>query len=140
MIFTERFKLPKPQMLHQKHDRDCGVCVFAALAAISEEELLADLPNACLGTVTVDGWHEWLESKGFTVTRREGCPADIVPCAHLVAHALYTKEDAHWVFRDEAGDVHDPSPGSMHMEAADPRMRELSMFSMKILTLSVVAR
>jgi hypothetical protein len=107
---------------------------------VSEEEVLADLPEAYLGTVTVDGWRAWLESKGFTVTKREGCPADVVPCAHLVANALYTKEDAHWVFRDEDGDVHDPSPVSMYMPADDERMRNLTIYAMKILTLSVERR
>lgn len=77
MIFTGTFKLPTPQRLHQKHDRDCGVSVFAALAGVSEKELLADLPDAYLGTVTVDGWRGWLESKGSVVTKREGCPATL---------------------------------------------------------------
>src|ERR1035441_356067 len=137
MIFTAPFKLPKPQRLRQKHDRDCGVCVFAALAGVSEEEVLADLPDAYLGTGTVNGWRSWLESKGFTVSKHEECPADVVRCAHLVANALYTKEDAHWVLRDEDGDVHDPSPVSMYMPADDERMRNLSIYAMKILTLSV---
>lgn len=137
MNFTGPFKLPKPQSLHQKHERDCGVCVFAALAAVSEEEILADLPDANLGTVSVDGWQEWLESKGFTVTKREGCRADIVPCAHLVANVLHSQEDGHWVFRDEDGDIHDPSPVTMYMPADDERMRSLEMYTMKILTLSV---
>lgn len=137
MIFTGPFKLPKPQRLHQKHNRDCGVCVFAELAGVSEEEVLADLPDAHLGTVTVDGWRAWLEGKGLKVSKSEGCPADNVPCAHLVANALYTKEDAHWVFRDEDGDIHDPSPVAMYMPADDERMRSLSTYAIKILTLSV---
>ncbi len=85
MYFTRPFKLPKPQRLHQKQDRDCGVSVFAALAGVSEEELLAEVPGADRGTVTVNGWCAWLERKGFTVTKRKGCPAEIFPCAHLVA-------------------------------------------------------
>lgn len=137
MYFQGGFTLPKPQRLHQKYERDCGVSVFAALAGVSEEEVLADLPTAYLGIVTVDGWIGWLESKGFTVLKREECPADIVPCAHLVANALYTKEDAHWVFRDEDGDMHDPSPVAMCWPANDDRMRNLETYSIKILTLSV---
>ena len=35
----------KPQRLRQKHDRDCSVSVLAALAGVSEEEVLADLPD-----------------------------------------------------------------------------------------------
>lgn len=137
MIFPNQFKLPKPQRLLQRSDRDCGVCVFATLAGVSEEEVLADFPDADLGTVPVDGWRAWLESKGFAVSQRDGCPTDVVPCAHLVANVLYTKEDAHWVFRDEDGDVHDPSPVAMHMPADDQRMRSLSFYAMKVLTLSV---
>ena len=137
MMSSRQFIMPKPQMLHQKHERDCGVSVFAALAGVSEEEVLADLPTAHLGTVTVDGWCVWLESKGLRVLRRDECPDDIVPCAHLVASVMYRKEDAHWVFRDGDGDVHDPSESSMYMPANDSRMRDLSIFSMKILTLSV---
>jgi hypothetical protein len=136
-MYTGGFKIPKPQKLHQKHERDCGVPVFAELAGVSEEHLLRDLPTAHLGTVSVDGWRTWLEGKGFTVLQREGCPDDIVPCAHLVANAMNTKEDAHWVFRDEDGDVHDPSEPSRFMPADDPRMRDLAVFSMKILTISV---
>lgn len=129
--------LPKPQILHQKYDRDCGVCVFAALVGISEEELCAEIPNAHLGMVTVDDWEKWLEGKGFEVTRREGCPDDVVPCAHLVSHGANTVEDFHWVYRDEEGDVLDPSPVNQYMPANDPRMRRLDGYAEKRLTLSV---
>jgi len=135
----EIFKLPKAQLLTQKHERDCGVCVFAALAGVSEEDVLADFPDANLGTVTVEGWQEWLESKGMIVVRREGCPVDAFPCAHLVANVMNSPRDAHWILRDADGDVHDPSPVMMYMPADDERMRNLSMYSLKILTLSVSA-
>ena len=137
MAPNSEVKLPKPQKLHQKHDRDCGVCVFAALADITEHDLLVDLPDAHFGTVSVNGWKEWLQSKGFTVTQNDGCPDEIVPCAHLVAHVLYSEKDAHWVYRDRDGDVHDPSPVALYMPADDPRMKNLSCYSHNILTLSV---
>lgn len=129
------FKPMKPQKLHQKHDRDCSVPVFAALTGLTEEEVLADLPNAALGLVTVDEWCEWLESKGFEVNKRDGCPDDIIPCAHLVAHVLEKADDPHWVFRDEDGDVHDPAEG--YVPANDERMRTLAFYSIKRLTLTV---
>jgi len=135
-VLTRRI-FPKLQALHQKFERDCGVSVFARLAGISEDQLRAELPDAHLGKVSVDEWQAWLETKGFLVTRRKGCPDDMVPCAHLVAHALFTIEDAHWVYRDEEGDVLDPNPVNMFMPADDPRMRRLDLYSEKILTLSV---
>ena len=67
-VVTRSRILPKPQILHQKYDRDCGVCVFAALVGISEEELCAEIPNAHLGMVTVDDWEKWL-----TVNRTARC-------------------------------------------------------------------
>ena len=132
------FKFPKAQLLHQKHDRDCGVCVFAKLAGMSEAELLTDLPWAQLGEVSVDDWCRWLQEKGFSVSKREGCPDDGVSCAHLVAHQMNSERDAHWVYRDQEGDVHDPSPVSAYFPADDSRMRDLSFYSMKILTLSIL--
>ena len=141
MMFRGGFKLPKAQGLRQKGERDCSVSVFAALTGMSEDELLVELPTAYLGKITVDEWCAWLESKGFKVLKRDGCPSDIVPSAHLVANVILDvtegKNDAHWVFRDEDGDVHDPSQGSQFFAADDPRMRELSLYSMKVLTLSV---
>lgn len=135
MLFHPLLKSPKPQKLHQKSERDCGVCVFAELAGVSEEEVCGDLPDAHLGTVSVDGWKQWLQEKGFTVLQREGCPDDIVPCAHLVAHVMYSPNDAHWVYRDSDGDVHDPSED--FVPADDQRMRNLLFYSEKILTLSL---
>lgn len=85
---------PKPQTLRQKHERDWGVCVFAKLTGITEVELLKELPDAYLRTVSVDDWEAWLERKGYAVTRRPGSPDDIIPCAHLVGHGVYTREDA----------------------------------------------
>jgi hypothetical protein len=131
---------PKPQALRQKHERDCGVCVFAKLTDTTEEELLKELPDAYLGAVSVNGWEAWLESKGYAVTRRQGCPDDIVPCAHLVGHGVYTREDAHWVYRDEEGDVLDPSPVNQYMWADDPRMKRLDGYSEKILTITIARK
>ena len=82
-------------------------------------------------------WIEWLEGRGFTVRKREGCPDDIAPCAHLVAHLPQSGSDFHWVYRDAEGDVHDPSPVSTCMGADDPRMRNLNFYETKQLTISV---
>ena len=136
MYFNPNFKLPKPQRHFQRVERDCGVAVFAALAGVQYEEVLNDLPDAHLGTVTVNGWKRWLEGKGFTVTRQDGCPIDMVPCAHLVAPVNDIRY-CHWIYRDEDGDVHDPSPVSAAMRADDPRMRELRGYQCKVLTISV---
>ena len=128
---------PKPQTLRQKHERDWGVCVFAKLTGITEVELLKELPDAYLRTVSVDDWEAWLERKGYAVTRRPGCPDNIIPCAHLVGHGVYTREDAHWVYRDEEADVLDPSPVNQYMPADDPRMKRLNGYSEKILTITI---
>jgi hypothetical protein len=96
------FKLPKPQMLRQKSERDCSVPVFASLVGITEEEVLRDIPEAALGQVTVDGWKIWLRGRDFDVLQRDGCPSDILPCAHLVSLPIpSSKEDFHWIYRDE---------------------------------------
>lgn len=137
MTLRSRFSLPKPQGLRQKGQRDCSVPVFAALTGIPEDDIRAEVPDAAEGKVSVDGWRGWLQKKGLKVTRHEGCPSDVMPCAHLVANAMYSASDAHWVYRDADGDVHDPALVSMYMPADDERMRSLSMYSMKILTLSV---
>ena len=130
------FKLPKPQMLRQRFDRDCGAVVFARLAGVSYEELCNDLPEAHLGTVSVDGWMAWLAQRGFKVVKQQGCPDGIVPCAHLVAPVDH-RDYCHWVYRDSDGDIHDPSPTCAAMPADDPRMRNLSLYECKVLTLSV---
>jgi hypothetical protein len=62
--------------LAQRTERDCGVSVFAALAAIVEEQLCCELPQAQSGDVTVAQWVERLRKKGFTVAERDGCPSD----------------------------------------------------------------
>ena len=113
------------------------MCVFARLAGISEDQLRAELPDAQLGKVSVDEWQKWIEAKGFVVTRRDGCSDDAVPCAHLVSHGANTLEDFHWVYRDEEGDVLDPNPVNQFVPADDPRMKQLDVYSDKILTLSV---
>jgi hypothetical protein len=134
------FKLPKPQMLRQKSERDCSVPVFARLAGIREEEVLRDLPGAAFGQVTVDGWKTWLDGRQFDVLQRDGCPSDILPCAHLVAlHEPSDREDFHWIYRDEDGDVLDPSPPGP-IPASDSRMRDLLYYSERRLTLSVRRR
>lgn len=135
-MVTRRRILPKPQTLHQKFERDCGVCVFARLAGISEDQVRAELPAAHLGKISVDEWQLWLEAKGFVVTRRDGSSDDAVPCAHLVSHGAITPEDFHWVYRDEEGDVLDPNPVNQFMAADDPRMKQLDVYAEKILTLS----
>lgn len=136
-MYLTDLKLPKPQRLFQLFERDCGVCVFAELAEVSREELLQDLPLAHLGTVSVDGWTEWLERKGRVVLRRQECPDDIVPCAHLVG---WCDTDFHWIYRDAEGDLHDPSPVFTAMPADDPRMKSIAFYPLKVLTLSISRR
>ncbi|WP_263355435.1 hypothetical protein [Acidicapsa acidisoli] len=131
------WNLPKRQILIQETERGCSVPVFAQLAGISTNDLKRELPGAILGQVTVNEWIVWLEGKGFAVLKRDGCPVDIVPCVHLVAHSPQSELDFHWVYRDTEGDVHDPSPVSTCMGADDPRMRDLSFYETKQLTISV---
>jgi hypothetical protein len=135
-MYITNLKLPKPQRLFQRYDHDCGVVVFAELAGVSYEDVLADLPDAYLGTVSVDGWTAWLDGKGFTVLRQQECPQEILPCAHLVSPVPDDKY-CHWVYRDSAGDVHDPSGTFRAMPADDPFMRNLSYYDFKLLTVSV---
>lgn len=133
--------LPKTQSLLQRHERDCGLVVFSALAGVSREDLCTDLPDAPLGLVSVDRWEAWLQSKGFEVLRRDGCPEDVVPCAHLVGpDNPGANHDSHWVYRDADGDIHDPSPVFQAMAADDPRIRNLSHYGMKLLTISLAKR
>jgi hypothetical protein len=127
--------MPKPQRLRQRFDRDCGVAVFAAIAGVPYEQVCHDLPEAHEGAVSVDGWISWLEKRGFTVLRQNGCAASVVPCAHLVA-VINSSEHCHWVYRDDEGDVHDPSSVFAAMPADHPTMKELSCYEYKVLTLS----
>jgi hypothetical protein len=130
------FKFPKQQMLRQFSDRDCGVPVFAALAGVSEESLLAELPQAQLGLVTVGQWEAWLKTKGLEIERLQGCPIDVVKCAHLLSeHQPRDERDFHWIYRDEDGDVHDPNFSFSAMPADDERMRELKSYPYTALTL-----
>ena len=132
------FKFPKPQMLRQRTDRDCSVPVFAALARVSEAELCRELPAAPEQRISVNGWMTWLSEKGLDPLKRDGCPADIVPCAHLVGPVQPRgPKDFHWIYRDENGDVHDPDRSFEAMPADDPRMRELTVYATKVLTISV---
>ena len=131
-------KLPKPQMLRQQAERDCSVPVFAAVAGVSEDNVRRDFPEAAVGGVSVLDWVHWLERQGFVVLNRSGCPDDVVPCVHLVAtHEPRGPDDFHWIYRDLDGDVHDPSPVFQFMPADDPRMRDLSVYAEKVLTLCV---
>jgi len=133
------FNLPKQQRLRQELERACSVPVFAVLAGVSEDKVCRDLPGAALGQVTVQEWISWLEKRSLRVLKRDGWPTDIVPCAHLVATRQPRDErDFHWVYRDADGDVHDPSPMFEAMPADDPRMRNLSLYAEKVLTLAIV--
>ena len=78
------FKFPKQRMFRQKTDHDCSVPVFSALTGIPEDQICRELPLAPKQGVTVEGWMEWLKAKGLEPLKRQGCPDDIVPCAHLV--------------------------------------------------------
>lgn len=132
------FKFPKQQMLRQKTNHDCSVPVFSALTGIPEDDICRDLPLAPEQGVTVDGWMDWLTTKGFEPLKRQGCPDDIVPCVHLVAPTNpQAPTHFHWVYRDAEGDVYDPHPSVASMPADDPRMRELSIYGRKVLTISI---
>jgi hypothetical protein len=131
------FRLPKAQRLFQLGERDCSISVFAALANVAESELINDLPGASRGEITVEGWEQWLRSRGLEPKRREGCPTDVLPCAHLVANSPRGINDFHWVYRDELGDVHDPSPVSSSLTADHPHMRELKSYDTHHLTITV---
>ena len=102
-ILKVNVKLPKPQTLRQRLDRDCGVPVFGKLVGVTYEEVLSELPSAHLG-ITVDEWVRWLENKGLNPLKRMGCLTDILPCAHLVA-MIDHRDYCHWVYRDIDGDV-----------------------------------
>jgi hypothetical protein len=131
---------PKPQRLLQVTERGCSVPVFARLARVSEEQLCREVPGAPRGLITLGQWKEWLESRGFDVLEREGTPIDMLPCVHLVAPIFDPRAEFHWVYRDERGDVHDPSPVYTCMGANDPWMRELKAYDWRMLTLSVSRR
>lgn len=139
MFVYEGRRLPKPQRLFQRFDRDCGVCVFGELAGVSYDQVLRDLPGAHLGNVRVDGWMQWLKDKGLSPLKCDGAPTDIVPCAHLVASKImYSESDCHWIYRDADGDVHDPAPTYRAMWADDEKMRAVSFFyGQQICTISI---
>jgi hypothetical protein len=132
------FELPVPQKLRQAAERDCSVPVFAALTGIAEDKIRREFPRAAQGVVSVDEWKEWLEQKGFSVLHQDGCPADIVPCAHLVGPSIIRNPtDAHWIYRDEHGYVHDPSPVWEYWAANDEKMMSLQYHGSKVLTISI---
>jgi hypothetical protein len=96
------------------------------------------MPHAALGQVSVLEWMDWLEAQGLAALKRDGCPSDVVPCAHLVAsHPPRDHTHFHWIYRDADGDVHDPSPVFEAMPADDPRMKDLSSYHQQVLTISV---
>jgi hypothetical protein len=135
---SKRFKFPKQQTLRQKTGHDCSVPVFSALTGISEDEICRELPLAAEQGVTVDGWMDWLTARGREPLKRQGCPDDILPCVHLVGPSNpQAPTDFHWVYRDAEGDLYDPHPSVAAMSADDSRMRELSIYGTKVLTISI---
>jgi len=136
IVYRDSLPIRKAQRLFQRSERDCGVAVFAALATIPEATIRCELPDAVLGRVSEEGWINWLTAKGFVVTRRDGCPGDILPCAHLVMPP-YPRDKTHWVFRDEDGDVHDPSSRFQAMSADNLDMRRLAAYWHYVRTYSV---
>lgn len=129
---------PTLQRLLQTSDRSCSVSVFASLACISEQEVEVDLPGAAHGEVSVEQWEQWLSSRGLRTQRLEGCPLEYVPCAHLVANFPQNLRDFHWVYRDENGDVHDPSPTTLTLGANHPHMRQLKSYDTHQLTIAII--
>ena len=122
---------PIPQKLRQHGDSDCSVPVFAALAGISEEELLRDLPDAPKAKINVEEWEQWLRTKGKRATRSLG-QEYALRCAHLVEFAGML----HWIYRDDTG-VHDPNPAFQYVSANHPEMLKLSYYSKIVLTISI---
>jgi hypothetical protein len=138
-MYLRDLDLPKPQMLRQRSECDCGVVDFGKLAGVDYEDVCLDLPEAHLGTVSVDGWMNWLENRGHHVVKQQGCPTDVMPCAHLVA-PFDDRRYCHWVYRDADGDIHDPAPSFAFMPANDSRMRDLTCYECMVLTLSISAK
>lgn len=124
------------QRLRQVGERDCGVSVFAELAGVSWTEVLQDLPESANGKVGVEKWRDWLNSKGLDLVQNDGCDEYTLPCAHLVGNDPTSKEDFHWVYRDESG-VHDPSSVFAAMPSDHPWMLGLCSYNQKVLTISV---
>ena len=112
--------------------------MFGALTGLSVEDICRDLPDARTGGVSVFRWESWLKGIGLVVLRRDGCPTDILPCAHLVTlDTPRSFDDCHWVYRDEDGDVHDPSPVFEALDADTKWMRNLGSYEGKLLTISI---
>ena len=124
----------QPQMLRQEGDMDCGVAVFGALAELTREEILRDMPDAVNGK-TVDEWKAYLSDKGFAVFQYspdEPCP---LPCAHLVGTP---PNFCHWIYQAPDGGIHDPSPVFRY---TPPKLINLSHYGgTKILTITIGPR
>ena len=92
---------------------DCGVSVIGALANLSREEILHDMPEAVKGK-TVEQWMTYLTGKGFEVLQYGPEDTPLLPCAILVK--LSAGPDLyHWVYQAADGGIHDPSPVFQHV-------------------------
>jgi hypothetical protein len=118
----------QPQGLRQEGDMDCGLPVFGALAGLTRETILHDVPHAASG-LTVDEWKDYLRKKGLGVMQYgsdEGYP---LPCAHLV-------RGLHWVYQARDGGFHDPSEVFQH---TSPHLISLQeYYGGRVLTIAVV--
>jgi hypothetical protein len=126
------FTFPVAQFLQQSGNMDCGVCVFGALAGLSREEILRDRPQAADEGLAVDRWVEYLESKGWMVTKHRPDESCSLPCAHLVDAG----GTPHWIYQTEEG-VFDPNPANRYMPANDPRMLNFSLYASRILLITI---
>ena len=124
-------------MQKQKTDRDCAVCVFAALSGLPYEEIAADLPEAVTTGISADMCQSYFERKGFRVLRYgEEDATYTFPCAHLVGAPIYTHDVCHWVLQPDPNNIFDPSPCNFFFPN-DARMLNFSVWGRRILTLTL---
>jgi len=128
-------RFPIGQYLFQESEKDCAIAVFGELSGASRLAILDKFPQAKDGQVSVVEWENWLRSLGFVVIRYQPGEPFTLPCAHLVERA---PDVHHWIYQDTRG-VFDPDPSFRFMPPDDPRMLNLSCYSRKILTVSVIA-
>ena len=113
---------------------DCGVEVFRALASLTRDEILQDMPESVDGR-TVEEWKSYLEKKGFDVLQYGPNDEYTLPCVHLMG----THPDfCHWIYQAGDGGILDPSPVNQFVP---PKQLTLTHFgNARILSLAVRKR